>query len=55
MTAAAPIPVPTETLCLCGHPLQRHDRIAARYCEATIAGALQRNCICPPAATMAAQ
>jgi hypothetical protein len=37
---------PTPELCGCGHPLQRHDAIAARFCEATLAGVLTRSCIC---------
>jgi hypothetical protein len=31
----------------CGHPSDRHDRIASRYCEATIVSALTRGCVCP--------
>jgi hypothetical protein len=41
-------PAPAPALCGCGHPLQRHDAIAARFCEATVAGALTRGCICKP-------
>jgi hypothetical protein len=32
--------------CTCGHPMDVHDAIAARYCRATLAGALPRGCIC---------
>jgi hypothetical protein len=31
----------------CGHPSDRHDRIARRYCDATISGVLTRGCVCP--------
>jgi hypothetical protein len=31
----------------CGHPLASHDAISLRYCQATQAQALTRNCICP--------
>jgi hypothetical protein len=34
------------TLCACGHPMEEHDPIAARYCRATTSGDLQRGCIC---------
>jgi hypothetical protein len=34
--------------CACGHLLEHHDRIAARYCAATTAGELSRDCICTP-------
>jgi hypothetical protein len=37
---------PTDLLCACGHPLGDHDVIAARYCDATLAGVLPRGCIC---------
>jgi hypothetical protein len=33
-------------ICACGHRLDRHDRIAARFCQATVAGVLPRSCIC---------
>jgi hypothetical protein len=33
-------------LCTCGHPLDRHDSIATRYCEATISAGLVRGCVC---------
>jgi hypothetical protein len=32
---------------VCGHALTAHDRIAQRYCEATLHNALSRACICP--------
>ncbi len=32
---------------VCGHALASHDRIADRYCEATLHNALSRTCICP--------
>jgi hypothetical protein len=31
----------------CGHALTAHDRIAERYCQATLHNALSRTCICP--------
>lgn len=30
----------------CGHPASGHDRIALRYCDATVERALTRRCIC---------
>jgi hypothetical protein len=36
------------TMCdVCGHALTAHDRIAERYCQATMHNALSRTCICP--------
>jgi hypothetical protein len=37
--------------CPCGHSLDRHDRVATRYCAATIEGQLARGCLCAPEAT----
>jgi hypothetical protein len=37
---------PMASICACGHAVGWHDRIAARYCEATQAGVLARGCIC---------
>jgi rubredoxin len=34
---------------VCGHALASHDRIAQRYCQATLHNALSRTCICPVA------
>jgi hypothetical protein len=31
----------------CPHPVAIHDRIALRYCEATLRMMLPRRCICP--------
>ena len=31
---------------VCPHPLPDHDRIAARYCAATVAGEFSRGCVC---------
>jgi hypothetical protein len=37
---------------MCLHPLESHDAIATRYCEATASSALARGCVCrQPAAT----
>ena len=33
---------------VCGHSLETHDRIADRFCRATLEHALARKCICPP-------
>jgi hypothetical protein len=45
-------PKPVEdrevALCACGHPLDHHDAIATRFCDATLAAALPRGCICKP-------
>jgi hypothetical protein len=30
----------------CPHPVERHDRVARRYCEATLHRVLTRRCIC---------
>jgi hypothetical protein len=32
---------------VCSHQLADHDAIGLRYCQATQAQALRRNCICP--------
>jgi hypothetical protein len=37
---------PQTVLCGCGHPLDDHDAIARRYCNATLAGVLPRGCVC---------
>jgi len=31
---------------VCPHPWSAHDRIAARFCTATIAGKFSRSCVC---------
>lgn len=31
---------------VCGHPVVAHDPIAVRYCDATLAHAFTRRCIC---------
>ena len=37
-----------EVACMaCGHAVSAHDRISSRYCDATIAHATTRRCICP--------
>jgi hypothetical protein len=36
-------------LCGCGHDADQHDKMADRYCAATLAGGLQRGCICAAA------
>ncbi len=38
----------TSGVCVaCPHPSSEHDPISARFCTATVAGALPRGCICP--------
>ncbi|GAA3390231.1 RGCVC family protein [Cryptosporangium minutisporangium] len=32
---------------VCAHAAEGHDPISRRYCAATLANALSRNCICP--------
>ncbi|NNH74935.1 hypothetical protein HLB23_34665 [Nocardia uniformis] len=39
---------PIETSCAaCPHDWEAHDRIGVRYCSATVAGGLDRECACP--------
>ena len=38
---------PAQRCTVCNHSLVVHDAISQRYCEATQANALSRNCICP--------
>ncbi len=33
---------------VCPHPWTGHDRIAARFCTATVSGKFTRGCICTP-------
>jgi hypothetical protein len=33
---------------VCGHAQALHDRVAARYCDATQHNALSRACVCSP-------
>ncbi|HEX3829335.1 MAG TPA: RGCVC family protein [Sporichthyaceae bacterium] len=50
MTTPTPLASPLTSLtCPCGHAPERHDEIAARWCQATIVGGLQRGCVCPAA------
>jgi hypothetical protein len=37
-----------DLVCHCGHVLTGHDPVGARYCRATLSGALTRGCICRP-------
>jgi hypothetical protein len=49
MTEAPPAgtEIPTGSACAaCRHDRDAHDRIGARFCSATIAGALSRGCVC---------
>ena len=36
----------SEMCDVCGHALALHDRVAVRYCEATLHNALSRTCVC---------
>jgi hypothetical protein len=38
----------TDACAVCPHPWTFHDRIAARYCTATVAGRYSRGCVCTP-------
>ena len=55
-TAAPTAPLPSSAqsspadLCACGHRLDAHDAISARFCAATIVNNLLRGCVCPKAA-----
>jgi len=40
-------PVEDATCSVCPHAVGAHDRIAERYCHATLDNALTRGCICP--------
>lgn len=33
---------------VCPHRVDHHDAIALRFCRATLAGALDRGCVCRP-------
>jgi hypothetical protein len=46
MTLESRYETPLTTLCACGHPMEEHDPVAARYCRATASGDLERGCIC---------
>jgi hypothetical protein len=46
-----PTDPPIQTCDVCNHPGAAHDRIARRYCAATMANAISRTCICPPPGT----
>ncbi len=48
MTPPSPGQPPTDGLCPCGHDSAEHDALAARYCRATVLGALDRGCMCHP-------
>jgi hypothetical protein len=41
-------PQHTDTCAVCPHPWTDHDRVAARFCTATVAGAYSRTCVCTP-------
>jgi hypothetical protein len=39
-------PGPATECAVCPHPSAFHDRIAARYCAATVAAEASRGCVC---------
>jgi hypothetical protein len=41
---------PRVVTCGCGHEVEAHDRVALRFCAATVSGQIKRACICVPAA-----
>jgi hypothetical protein len=41
-------PAPAVDCMACTHSAQGHDKTALRFCDATIAHAYTRNCICRP-------
>jgi hypothetical protein len=45
--AAEQTETPPEHSCpACPHPRDDHDRISARFCDATVAGEFSRGCVC---------
>jgi hypothetical protein len=47
VTAEPVAPGGDSEMCdVCGHASALHDRIAERYCEATLHNALSRTCVC---------
>lgn len=44
----------SDATCHCGHRVDEHDTIAARYCGATLDNALSRGCVCQPLPPLAA-
>lgn len=49
--SAEPMARAVETCDVCAHPEAAHDAIARRYCDATVANAMSRGCICAPVTT----
>ena len=41
-----PVIAPQDRCSVCMHPTTLHDAIAARFCAATLAQVLTRECIC---------
>ncbi|GAB3439589.1 RGCVC family protein [Actinophytocola sediminis] len=41
-----PAAEPVDKCAACPHPRSEHDRIAARFCSATVAGDFSRGCVC---------
>jgi hypothetical protein len=37
---------PGEDCPACPHPMAAHDPIGTRFCRATVAGSVQRGCVC---------
>jgi hypothetical protein len=38
--------LPEDACAACPHPMAAHDPIGVRYCSATAAGGLTRECVC---------
>lgn len=49
-TASTTATEPVAECMACGHSAGEHDRIALRFCDATVEGALTRGCVCRPPA-----
>jgi hypothetical protein len=48
-SSTAPAGASSAQCAMCDHEMVAHDAIGRRYCAATQAQALGRNCICRPA------
>jgi hypothetical protein len=46
MTLESRVEAPLPTVCACGHPMDEHDSVAARFCRATASSDLHRDCVC---------
>jgi hypothetical protein len=43
---AAPSPAAEPGCAACPHPMDAHDAVGRRFCQATVASALDRGCVC---------